>query len=161
MIPPCSVWAVWEGFEVEGDASTIGRKTLFIRRAELNDLVPLNRSYGRVWFTKEFDKWYIVEGMIEQGKDVHVESTPLTWAETPKQVREKATIWLKLGPTLRPPTIVNKVLVHETFFALASLINFVATGVPFAETVFKVAAGRVQLVGKVRPENYLGDRKIL
>lgn len=159
MLPPCSEWRYWEGVEVEGGDLERGARTLFIRDATLDELVPLNRSYDRVWFTKEFNTWFIVIGMIEQGKDVNIEVTPETIERVPTFVLLNSIVWAKLGRTSESPRLSEDGhhIICGDHRLDAGMVDFVSIGEPYREAFFVVEERRLAFVGSARPEDYSGD----
>jgi hypothetical protein len=142
--PPCANWSLWKGPEVEG-TNGLGVSTLFIRSlAKFNvgpedDLSFLSHKSlcSRVWFCKEFTDWEMIRAISKFFDQVCIEVLPKNFDAVPKDIRESATIYLKVSTPLKNG-------------------DFVCVGPAFSDEAFEIGTG-----AKVNPEKYLGDTQIV
>jgi len=143
MSPPCAEWRIWKGQEIEGTQG-IGEWTLFIRSLEdFPNLAPedcfiFKEKSGctRVWFCKEYTLWPMIRAIGEYFDKVCIEVEPKCYDSIPKDLRRKATIYLKVKTPLKDG-------------------DFVCVGPAFSDESFEIGTG-----AKVTPEAYLKDKRI-
>lgn len=137
-------WRVWRGKEVEGDAKDINTETLFIRnfdKTELQIVLWNMVSVEAVWFCKEYTNYAFIEQVITTGKDVRVEATIDTLKILPIIIRNKATIYLKLGE-------LSVIPLHNN--------DYVCIGAPYNDLIIPVNG-----CTKMSPVDYSKDVRIL
>jgi hypothetical protein len=107
--PPCAEWSIWEGPEVEGESNApdLGARTLFVRRATADVLLPLFALYNRVWFCVEFEDWDVVYVALNKGLKVCVEVDACTWPDMPDNIKQQAKIYYKVRAELKEGDVVS------------------------------------------------------
>ena len=143
--PPCADWSVWTGIECEGDDTTKGRTTLFIRAlpgvtAE-TDITPLRfgERAQAVWFCKEFRNWQVLENIANcfpKGA-VTLEVSPTTLGLVPHRFLKAYRLFYKLPVQLKSG-------------------DFVCVGHAFHDESFRIGTG-----DRAKPDMYLNDQRIL
>lgn len=157
--PPCAEWDIWTGPEIEG-TTDLGEKTVFIRRlrqvgiTEKTDFsfIPRSMKANRLWLCKEFlhdcmtDEtrgWGVVRRLASYfaPQKVCLEVTPATLVTLPADLRKKHRLYLKV------------ILPAEHGLKDD---DFVCVGPAYEDAAFVYGQG-----ARVKPEQYLGDIKIL
>jgi hypothetical protein len=147
MRPPCANWKVWIGQEIEGHLN-LGEKTLFIREVPdaLSSLpketLTRNGTIKRVWFCREFitrsaEKWKTFRKIAQHFETVCIEITLNDYEAIPRDLRDKAFLYLKIPLPLKKG-------------------DHVCVGPAFQDESFMVGKGN-----KISPEQYLNDIKVL
>lgn len=148
--PPCSTWKVWLGAEIEG-SHDIGEKTLFIRELPKDTKLSSDLSFmkkagaQRVWFCKELlvwaantTNWPIIRKIMDLFPKVCLETVPAFHTCIPKDIRDKARVYLKIDNVELKPG------------------DQICVGPAFSDEAFESGKGV-----KVNPSAYLNDRKLL
>lgn len=137
--PPCALWKVWLGPEIEGQTD-LGERTLFIRQATPARIEELIASYAptvkRVWVCKEFVDWDSVRRLRTAFDKVVLEVNRHNFGAMPKELFDGCQLYYKLPAELK----------HG---------DYVCVGPAFSDESFRIGKG-----DQVDPAMYRRDEPI-
>lgn len=102
--PPCAVWKVWLGPEIEGQTD-LGERTLFVRAAtpaRIEELVALYvPQVKRVWVCKEFRSWNCIRRLRAAFDKVVMEVDRHNLGMLPPDLFNGCQLYYKLSVNLK------------------------------------------------------------
>ncbi len=141
--PPCAVWKMWIGSEIEG-YDDLGVRTLFVRSGPILDELDKRPDIKRVWLCKEFLNGHpmdyitvMCQKLKDRGIKICVEVSISMFGEYVYELRRLCTFYVKWDTDILQPG------------------DHICIGNAFSDEAFKVGNGN-----KVSPQQYENDEFI-